>query len=89
MNRRVEIIEGLRAFLTGLGSRSRSELDFIAAYEGWPDLAAREFERRVMAMLAGLSAEDLAAILREDVNLRELAEHVLAEIDGAQRHGQA
>lgn len=74
MNRRVEIIEGLRAFLTGLGSRSRGELDFIATYERWPDLAAREFERRAMAMLAGLTIEDLSAILREDVDLAEAME---------------
>lgn len=80
MNRDTQAHELLKAFLMGLGQRSRDALAFVARYEGWLTLASREIERRAMAMLAGLSDEDLAAIVWKEVDLCEIAEQVLAEI---------
>lgn len=80
MNRETEIVEGLRAFLTGLGSRNRDALDVVAKGERWPELAAREMERRAVALLTGLPEVELDAIARKTVSLSELARQVQSDI---------
>lgn len=71
----------VRAHLIGYGRADRAELEAVATYRSWWEVAVCELERRVVRLIESLPAEEVEAIARRQINLNELASQALADLD--------
>lgn len=67
-------------YLRGYGRNDPQALERLANFPAWPQMAAREILGRASRLITSFSDEQLEAIAFGAVDMRELAERVLAEL---------
>lgn len=67
-------------YLRGYGRNGPEALERLANFPAWPQMAAREILGRASRMITSFTDEQLEAIAFGAVDMRELAEGVLAEL---------
>ncbi len=73
-------LNGLKAYLSGIGRGNPAALAFVAGYAEWQKVASQELDHRAVALLAGLVDKELMLIASAKFDLCELAREVQAEL---------
>lgn len=76
-------LNGLKAYLSGMGRGNPMALVFVAGYAEWQKVASQELDRRAVALLVGLADRELLLIASAQLDLCEIARDVQAELSKA------